>query len=196
MISRELCQLVLREALSTGADYAELFAEHTDNHSVNMIDSRVEAINDTVISGAAVRVYKGLRSVMASTVDKSESGLLRCARQAAEALGQGSAAMEIVLRERTFGDIHPVKIIPSSVGNAEKVELLKAGYFAARDYHESIRQVSGTLLDVDHRILVATSEGLYTQDRSVRTRMAISAVSEINGETQTGSCAPGRKMGL
>ena len=196
MISRELCQLILREALSTGADYAELFAEHTDNHSVNMIDSRVEAINDTVISGAAVRVYKGLRSVMASTVDKSESGLLRCARQAAEALGQGSAAMEIVLRERTFGDIHPVKIIPSSVGNAEKVELLKAGYFAARDYHESIRQVSGTLLDVDHRILVATSEGLYTQDRSVRTRMAISAVSEINGETQTGSCAPGRKMGL
>ena len=196
MISRELCQLVLWEALSTGADYAELFAEHTDNHSVNMIDSRVEAINDTVISGAAVRVYKGLRSVMASTVDKSESGLLRCARQAAEALGQGSAAMEIVLRERTFGDIHPVKIIPSSVGNAEKVELLKASYFAARDYHESIRQVSGTLLDVDHRILVATSEGLYTQDRSVRTRMAISAVSEINGETQTGSCAPGRKMGL
>ena len=88
MISRELCQLVLKEALSTGADYAELFAEHTDNHSISMIDSRVDAINDTVVSGAAIRVYKGLRSVMASTVDKSESGLIRCARQAAEALGQ------------------------------------------------------------------------------------------------------------
>ena len=196
MISRELCQLVLREALSTGADYAELFAEHTDNHSISMIDSRVDAINDTVVSGAAVRVYKGLRSVMASTVDKSESGLLRCARQAAEALGQGKAAIDIVLTERTFGDIHPVKTVPSSVGNARKVELLKEGYFAAKEHHESIRQVSGTLADVDHRILIATSEGLYTQDRSIRTRMVISAVSEINGETQTGACAPGRKMGL
>ena len=196
MISRELCQRVLREALSTGADYAELFAEHTNRHSVYMIDSRVDAIGDTVISGAAVRVYKGLRSVMASTVDKSESGLLRCARQAAEALGQGKAAMDIVLTERTFGDIHPVKIIPSSVSNARKVELLKAGYFAAREYHDAIRQVTGTLSDVDHRILVATSEGLYTQDRSVRTRMVISALAEQNGETQTGSCAPGRKMGL
>ena len=196
MISRELCQLVLREALSTGADYAELFAEHTDNHSISMIDSRVESINDTVVSGAAVRVYKGLRSVMASTVDKSESGLIRCARQAAEALGQGEAAIDIVLTERTFGDIHPVKIIPSSVGNARKVELLKEGYFAAKEYHEAIRQVSGSLTDVDHRILVANSEGLYTQDRSVRTRMVISAVAEINGETQTGACAPGRKMGL
>ena len=196
MISRELCQLVLREAMSTGADYAELFAEHTDNHTISMIDSRVDAINDTVVAGAAVRVYKGLRSVMASTVDKSESGLIRCARQAAEALGQGSAAMDIVLKERTFGDIHPVKIVPSSVGNAQKVEIVKAGYFAAKEHHESIRQVTGTLADVDHRILVATSEGLYTQDRQIRTRLVISAVSEINGETQTGAFAPGRKMGL
>lgn len=196
MISRELCQRVLREALSTGADYAELFAEHTDNHSVSMIDSRVDAINDTVVSGAAVRVYKGLRSVMASTVDKSESGLIRCARQAAEALGQGEAAIDIVLKERTFGDIHPVKIVPSSVGNARKVELLKEGYFAAKEYHEAIRQVSGSLIDVDHRILVATSEGLYTQDRSIRTRMVINAVAELDGETQTGACSPGRKMGL
>ena len=196
MISRALCQLVLREAMSTGADYAELFAEHTDNHTINMIDNRVDAINDTVVSGAAVRVYKGLRSVMASTVDKSESGLIRCARQAAEALGQGSAAIDIVLKERTFGDIHPVKIVPSSVDNARKVEILKSGYFAAKEYHESIRQVSGTLLDVDHRILVATSEGLYTQDRQIRTRMVISAVSEMDGQTQTGAFAPGRKMGL
>ena len=196
MISRELCQLVLQEALSTGADYAELFAEHTDNHTISMVDSRVDAINDTVVAGAAVRVYKGLRSVMASTVDKSESGLIRCARQAAEALGQGEAPMDIVLKEQIFGNIHPVKIVPSSVGNAPKVALLKEGYFAAKEHHEAIRQVTGTLVDVDHRILVANSEGLYTQDRSIRTRMVISAVAEIGGETQTGACAPGRKMGL
>ena len=196
MISRELCQRVLQAALSTGGDYAELFAEHTNNHSISMVDSRVESINDTVVSGAAVRVYKGLRSVMATTVDKSESGLLRCARQAAEALGQGNAAMDIVLRERSFGDIHPVKIIPSSVGNAAKVDILKTGYFAAKDYHEAVRQVTGSLGDVDHKILIANSEGLYTQDRQIRTRMVISAVAELEGETQTGAFAPGRKMGL
>jgi TldD protein len=133
---------------------------------------------------------------MASTVDTSEAGLLKCAESAAEALGQGTAAMDIVLKERIFGDIHPVKIVPSSVGNAQKVEILKSGYFAAKEYHESIRQVSGTLLDVDHRILVATSEGLYTQDRQIRTRLVISAVSEMDGQTQTGAFAPGRKMGL
>ena len=196
MISREICQRVLQKAVSTGADYAEIFAENTVNHVINMIADKVDSINDAVIAGAAVRVYKGLRSVMASTVDMSEAGLLRCAESAAEALGQGEAQIDIVLQERLFGDIHPVKIVPSSVPNQAKVAILKEGYFAAREYDSAVKQVTGSLLDVDHNILIANSEGLYTQDRQIRTRMFISAVAEMNGETQTGSCAPGRRMGL
>lgn len=196
MISREVCERVLRKAVSTGADYAEIFAEHSVNHSINMIDSRVEAVNDAVIAGAGIRVFKGLRSVSASTIDTTEAGLLRCAERAADALGQGDAQISINLTERLFGDIHPIKIVPSTVANAEKVKILKDGYFAAKDYSDVIKQVNGTLLDIDHNILIATSEGLYTQDRQIRTRISIDAVAEKNGETQTGRCGPGRRMGL
>ena len=196
MISREICQRVLRKAVSTGADYAEIFAENTVNHSINMIANKVDAIKDTVIAGAAVRVYKGLRSVMASTVDTSEEGLLRCAESAAEALGQGTAAIDIVLKERLFGDIHPIKVVPVTVSNKEKVEILKAGYFAAREHDEAIKQVSGSILDVDHNILIANTEGLYTQDRQIRTRLSIAAVADKGNGTQSGQFAPGRRMGL
>ena len=196
MISREVCQRVLQKAVSTGADYAEIFAENTVNHSINMIASRVDSVKDAVIAGASVRVYKGLRSVMASTVDTSEAGLLACAEKAANALGQGDAQIDIVLRERLFGDIHPVKIVPSTVTNKEKVAVLKDGYFAAKEYDESIKQVSGTLLDVDHNILIANSEGLYTQDRQIRARIAISAVADKGAGTQTGGFNPGRRMGM
>ena len=196
MISREICQRVLQVAVSTGADYAEIFAENTVNHSISMIANKVDGVKDTVIAGAAVRVYKGLRSVMASTVDMSESGLIRCAESAAEALGQGTAGIDIVLRERIFGDIHPVKITPVSVGNREKVAILKEGYFAAAEYDPCITQTTGTLMDVDHNILIATSEGLYTQDRQIRTRIAVSAVADKGLGSQTGSASPGRRMGL
>ena len=196
MITREICQRVLRKAVSTGADYAEIFAENTVNHSISMIASKVDSIKDTVIAGASVRVYKGLRSVMASTVDTSESGLLACAEKAAEALGQGTSQIDIVLKERIFGDIHPVKICPVSVSNREKVAILKEGYFAAKEYDPAIVQAEGTLLDVDHNILIASTEGLYAQDRQIRTRLMITAVAEKNGETQTGGCRPGRRMGL
>ena len=196
MIAKDVCQRVLQKAVSTGADYAELFAEHSDERAISMLDSKVHNIRSSVIAGAAVRVYKGLRSVMASTVDTSEAGLLRCAETAAEALGQGKAEIDIVLRERLYGDIHPVKVVPGSCTNAEKIKVLKDGYFAAKEYDEKITQVTGNLLDIDHKILVANTEGTFAQDRQIRTRIAISAVAEVNGESQTGTCSPGRRMGM
>lgn len=196
MISREICERVLRAAVSTGADYAELFAERTVDHSIRMIASKVESVDDAIIAGASVRVYKGLRSVMASTIDTTEEGLIRCAEKAAEALGQGNAEISICLRERLFGDIHPIRIVPATVTNAEKISVLKEGYFAAKEYSDAIKQVTGTLLDIDHNILIATSEGLYAQDRQIRTRLSIEAVAEVNGETQTGTFNPGRRMGM
>jgi TldD protein len=196
MISKEICQRVLKRAVSTGADYAEIFAENTLGHTINMVGGKVDSIDDTVIAGAAIRLYKGLRSVMATTVDTTESGLLRCAEKAADALGQGKAEIEINLHESLIGDVHPIRIVPSSVGNAQKIAILREGCAAASDYSSDIRQVSGVYLDVDHNILVATSEGLYTQDRQIRTRLRVSAVAEKNGETQTGENAPGRRMGL
>lgn len=196
MIARDVCARVLQAAVSTGADYAEIFAENTQNNAISMIANRVENIKNTVIAGAAVRVYKGLRSVMATTVDTSEAGLLRCAEKCADALGQGDAQIDIVLKERTFGDIHPIKICPVSASNKEKVEILKAGYFAAKEYDTCISQVTGNLIDVDHQILIASTEGLYAQDRQIRTRIAVSAVADKGEGTQTGSCAPGRRMGL
>ena len=196
MISREICQRVLAKAVATGADYAEIFAENTTNHSISMIASKVDSVKDTVIAGASVRLYKGMRSVMASTVDTTEAGLLRCAEAAADALGQGEAQIDIVLKERLFGDIHPVKIVPGSVGNREKIDIIKTGYFAAKEYDPSIVQVSGGLAEVDHNILIANTEGLYAQDRQIRTRYMISAVADKGEGTQTGSASPGRRMGL
>ena len=196
MVSAKVCQRVLQAASVTGADYAELFLERSMEHSVQMIADKVDSIRDGVIAGAGIRVFKGLRSVMATTVDTSEEGLLRCAKQAADALGEGDSAMDIVLKERIFGDVHPVKIVPSSVGNREKVALLKQAYFSAKEYDSSITQVTGLLLGVDHNILIANSEGLYAQDRQIRTRMSISAVAQKDGQTQTGACSPGARMGL
>ena len=52
MISKELCLKVLEAAVSTGADYAEIFAENTMNHTINMISRKVDTINDGVVAGA------------------------------------------------------------------------------------------------------------------------------------------------
>ncbi len=196
MIAREICARVLAAAAATGADYAELFCENTLDHAINLVGGRVDSVHDAVIAGVGIRVYKGLRSVMATTVDTTEAGLLRCAQRAAEALGQGTAEMQINLTERLFGDIHPIREVPASVADTVKVDILKTACSAAKNYSDAVRQVTGTLLDVDHNILIANSEGVYARDRQIRTRLTVSAVAEVNGETQTGGCRPGARMGL
>ena len=197
MITRELCAKVLEAAAATGADYAELFAENSKNHSISMVSGKVDAISDGVVAGAAVRVYRGLRSVMATTVAVSEEGLLRCEKKAAEALGEGKAELSFVLRDRLFANAHPALVVPSSVPNREKVEILRAACRGASEYDKRIRQATGTFLDVDQNILIASTEGIYATDRRVRTRLSVTALAEAKeGGTQTGSCNPGRRMGM
>lgn len=196
MISREVLQEVLATALSTGADFAEVFAEHTDEKAIRMLDSKVQDITDRVISGVGIRVFQGMRCISGCTTDITRPGLLKCAKKIAEAVNGSFLSVGCPLNERIFGDIHPIRIVPSSCRNEDKINFLKEAYFAAKQYHQDITQVSGTLLDVDHKILIANSEGLYTQDRQIRTRLVINAVASKNGENQMGNCSPGRRMGL
>ena len=44
--------------------------------------------------------------------------------------------------------------------------------------------------------LIANTEGLYTEDKRIRTRLTINAIASINGENQTGFEGPGRHMGF
>lgn len=196
MISQELCEKVLGVACSSGADYGELFGEYTLNQNIVMVASKVDSVKDTVIAGVGIRAFKGLRCVSASTVDTSEKGLMRCAKQVADALGAGTAQLDICLKPMEVQDIHPIRTDPCKAGNRVKVDILKEAYFAARDFDPLISQVSGSIQAVDHNILVANTDGIYAPDRQVRTRLSISAVAEKDGQTQTGSFNPGRRMGL
>ena len=78
-------------AVSTGADFAEVYAEHTKSNRMTMIDGKVETIVDNFLSGAGIRVCKGLKSVYACTGDLSLSGLLKCAANAAQAIASGGS---------------------------------------------------------------------------------------------------------
>lgn len=196
MIAKSVLNRVLGKAMSTGADFAEVFAEHTLNKAISMVDGKVDEIADNVLSGVGIRIFAGNRQVCASTTDMTESGLMLAADRVAAALSGAPVGQPVYLTERRFGDVHPIRIVPSGVPNARKIDLLKEAYFTAKNYHDEIAQVTGTLLDVDHNIMVANSEGLYAEDRQIRTRMAINAIAYKDGENQSGSCSPGRRMGL
>lgn len=196
MITKNLLEEVLVKALSTGADFAEVYVERTKENNIFMINSKVDSIKDRLISGVGIRILKGTRCVTGSTSSLERDALLACAGKVADALHGVPEGKSVHLAERLFGDMHPIKIVPDSVLVQFKTDLLKEGYFAAKNYSQEIVQVSANLLDFDHNILIANSDGLYTHDRQIRTRMNIEAVASDGHENQTGDCRPGRRMGL
>ena len=196
IISRLLLEDVLAVAMSTGADFAEVYAERTRNNGIRFLNGKIDTANDGVTSGVGIRAFIGTRTVYATTTDLTRAGLVRCARAVADALGESNAQVQIHLTERIFPNIHPVKILPGSTPMQTRTDILKSACFAASERDEKIKQVMGSLASVDHTILIANSEGLYTSDRHVRTRIAVQAVASDGHENQSGSASPGRGMGL
>lgn len=196
MIKQEMLERLLGVALSTGGDFAEIFGEHTVNNQIQMIDGKIDKVGNGVLSGVGIRIFKGERTVYASTSDLSESGLLNCARSAADAMGEGNAPIAIRLTPKTVIDRHPVRIDPAAAQMRTKTDILKAACFAAKEHDTLISQVQGSIANVKHSILVANSEGLLKEDSHTRTRLIVSAIASNGPENQSGFCGPGRGMGL
>ncbi len=196
MLDKNIAGDALAKAMSSGADFAEIFCELTRTQNLTLVDGRIEKIADNVISGVGIRAFKGTRTVYSSTCDLTRTGLLACASQVADVIGDEIAIPVICLEERICCNIHPVQIEPVGADLKRKTDLLRVGCVAAKNYDPHISQVQGSLASVDRTILIANTEGLFTSDRHIRTRMAISAVASDKGENQSGSCSPGRGMGL
>ena len=196
MLEKRLLEEILGIATSTGADFAEVYCELTRNGRVVLMDGKIETIADNTVSGVGIRAFLGTKTVYGSTSDISRAGLITCAKSVAEAMGDKHAPQNVVLTERTFPNIHPVKIVPSTAEMKTKISLLREACTSAKEYDERIAQVVGNLLTVDHTIQIANTEGLLTSDRHMRTRMAVNAIASAGGENQSGSAAPGRGMGL
>ena len=196
MIKKELLEELIGAALSSGGDFAEVFAERSRSNSIQFVDGKIDKINDSFLSGVGIRVFKGTRTVYASTTDMTREGLLACARSAADALGEGNAQISICLTPKKVIDIHPVKVDPLLSAIKDRADILKRACFAAKESDALISQVQGSIAGVEREILVANSEGLLKTDNHTRTRLLVNAIASKDGEDQAGACNPGRSMGL
>ena len=196
MIEQRILEEVLARALSTGGDFAEVYAENTRNSSIQLVDGKIDKVVDNTHSGVGIRVFLGQRTVYATTTDLTRAGLLACAGRAADILGDLKTDISIHLCPTAVPDIHPVRINPITADMRARIDILKSACFAAKGVDERIAQVQGNIMGVDHSILVANSEGLFKEDRHVRTRLIVNSVASDKGENQSGGCSPGRGMGL
>ena len=198
MLDKHLAMEALDAALSTGGDFAEIFAEDRRDQAVALQDSHVERVNSGRLHGAGVRVYDGTSAVYAYTNDFGREGLLKCAKEAASAIRarrQGRTAVQ-PMEERHFVNRHPIWMKPSEVDTRRKIDVLRAADKATRSAGDEISQVLCAFTDSEQNVLICNSEGLYVADTRVYSRLRCQAVASNGTENQSAGEAPGAARGF
>ncbi|MDQ1370233.1 MAG: TldD protein [Acidimicrobiaceae bacterium] len=196
VIDEGVLQRVLGDALRTGGDFAEIFAEDRRNSLARLDDGRIEELMSGRERGAGIRVVVGETTGFAHTADLSESGLRAAAEAAAAAArGGGAGVRTIDLTRVTAPAPKAVTVLPESVPKASKVELLRRADEVARSAGGAIRQVSAVYADGRRQILVANSDGVLASDDQVKTRFSISCVAVGDAGMQTGRESVGATVG-
>jgi TldD protein len=197
MISEEVLQRTLTDALRAGGDFAEVFVEDRRASSARLDDGRVEELTSGRERGAGIRVVRGDTTGFAHRADLTERGLRDAAEAAAGAARGASGSTGVVALERLDATRpHDVRRLPETVEKARKVELLARADDAARAEGEAIRQVSVSYADARRRVLVANSDGVLAEDDQVRTRFFVHCVAVGDTGMQTATEAPGLTVGF
>lgn len=196
MLNKNLIEDTLYAALSTGGDFAEIYVEDRTNNSISMIGGRVESTNSGRDYGVGIRIYKGFNSVYAYTNKSDRESLISTAKKAAQAVEGAHQDITINLMKSDVITSHNIFIDPDKVAKSKKVEIMKRAHNTASSYDKMISQVAIRYIDHDQHIMVANSEGLWKEDRRVRSRIAIQSVASKDGEMQIGFFGPGAMKGF
>ena len=197
MLDKKTMSELIAIVLHGGADFAEVYAEYSKDNRISYADKKIETVANKIISGVGIRGFLGTRTFFASTTDLTPSGLRACAQRVAQAVGHPvDRIADFSLVERINTNIHPIRTNPFDVSARVRSSLVREAADAAWAGGDEIIQVNGALLTSDKSFTVANSEGLYTSDRQIRTRMMVTAIASDGSQNQQGIASPGRQMGL
>jgi len=200
VIDPPVLERVLSEALRSGGDFAEVFAEDRSSASALLDDGRIEELSSGRERGAGIRVVVGETTGFAHTADLSENGLLRAAEAASAVARSAPAGTTAVAAQALAGSGVPTRRGdgegPRPGSKAESLELLQRADDAARSTGGAVSQVQAGCGTSTRRVLIANSEGLLAGDEQARTRFSVSCVAVGDAGLQTGFESAARTMGF
>ncbi|MFN8634823.1 MAG: TldD/PmbA family protein [Chloroflexota bacterium] len=192
-----LLERTLAEALATGGDFADVFAEDRRMTTFNMEDDQLDRLQLTQDRGVGVRVVSGGVTGYAYADGWDEATLLATARAARDvARGAGPSGPSVRLVRVETGPCQPPSRPPERATIAERAALLERANRAARAAGSLVRQVTTRFSDSVQRVIVASSDGILAEDERRIVQLFVSVTTERGGMRQIGRRARGGQTGL
>lgn len=183
----ELLSKILKNALSNGGDYADLFIEHEEPLTIQLEDNKIEKLTSGVDAGIGIRVIYGDKSAFAYSNDFSEDSLLDIAGTVSRAVREGKKTDTVfdLTRIRPSVDFL-IKYNPRNIEMQKKIALVENANRAAKEISSSIKQVSVIYRDSVQNVCIATSDGVIAEDERIYTLALIQVIASEGDVLQTG----------
>jgi TldD protein len=186
---------VMAELMSGGADFADIYFQHTRSNSVRLEDGLVSSASTGIDQGVGLRVVLGDQVGYAFTEDLTLESMLGAAKTAAAiAKGNNKAVAPQRFSSGKTHSFYQVNVPWDQVGIDAKLPLLLRAESMTRELDQSVKKIGVMWTDSDERVLIADSTGRVVRDRRPMSRLGVTVTAEKNGKLQShGSNLAGRR---
>jgi len=176
-LDKDNLKKLLEVSLSRGGDFAEVYYERSVTNSLSLDEDKITTATRGLDMGVGFRTIQGEKTGYAFS-DELDFARLREAAETAALIASGAVKQ----KPATFIPLSPpsyylVKVSPDTIASKEKVALLVKANAVARAHDKRITQVGVGFYDVNKKILIANSEGLYVEDTQTLSRVGASCAA-------------------
>lgn len=196
MISKALAKKVLNAALSTGADFAEIFLEEKQTSAITVEGEKVENINSGLVFGVGIRILKDLQSVYGYCSDISSKSLLSLAEALSKSFDGKQTIIVDNIKKVRVKNLHNIEKDPTKIAKSEKIRIAKLATKTMEEYDPRIVRTSFSIMDNLQNVTIFNSEGKEFHDQRTRIRFYMSAIAAEGTAIETGAEGPGAQMGF
>jgi TldD protein len=196
MLSKRELEKIINAALADGAEFADIFLERKVTTNIDCEDNKIERVNSGIDAGAGVRVINGETTSYAYTNDLTIDGLIQVANVASRAAKGTKKIRDIAITKRVPEFDFNIDLPPNQVSVEDKVKQVEIANTAARNIDNRIKQVSIGYGDVIQDVVIANSEGVFVEDKRIRTRLNVNVMAVSGEQIQTGFESLGGTQGF
>lgn len=196
MLNSQVANDVICEALSQGADFAELFIEHGQASNLRWLGEKVHETNRGIDFGIGVRLIFGTKVVYGYTNIPEKNELIKIVQVLSAQENIKGTRKEVSFEKLDHQSQHQfIQGLDKDIEVGEKINFLKSVSDSCRQVSDKISQVDLSILQKLQQIEIYNSKGLHATDERHYTRLYGQCIATDGSESSTGSHAPGALQG-
>ena len=183
-IDENLCQKLLAKALSKGGDFADLYFEYSVSNYLGLEDGKVNQSYGDISLGVGIRTVKGDQIGYGFTQELTETSMLSAAATASTLCDMKPTSVVTSFNHLKTGNYYPVEPGYNGIPANSKLPLLQKINQKCFGLSPEIVKVNAGFQSTAKRVLIATSDGIMSEDLIPSGFIYASVVAERNGKRE------------